>query len=118
MEQSDAPGEKDLMDLTFDPMRPINSTKRAAFHAWMEDASTESHDAIYAAFQKKVLQNMLSSGGWWFDTVSDSTQLSRLFSFFRRLMFLNENFEKNFHLQFGNILTIILHILSLTFSFP
>ena len=79
LEQSDAPGEKDLTNLTFDPMRPINSTKRAAFHAWMEDASTESHDAIYAAFQKKVLQNMLSSGGWWFDTVSDSTQLSRLF---------------------------------------
>ena len=79
LEQSNAPGEKDLTDLTFDPMRPINSTKRAVFQAWMEDASTESHDAIYAAFQKKVFENMLSSGGWWFDTVSDSTQLSRLF---------------------------------------
>ena len=39
-EQSDSPNGRDPTDLTFDPMRPINPTKRAAFHAWIEDAST------------------------------------------------------------------------------
>ena len=71
-EQSNALGGKDPTNLMFDPMRPINPTKHAAFHAWMQDASKESHDCIYTTFQKKNdFQNMLASRGWWYDTVSD-----------------------------------------------
>ena len=54
--QSDAPGGRDPTDLSFDPMRPINQTKHAAFHVWMEDASKESHDVIYAMFRKKIFK--------------------------------------------------------------
>ena len=72
LEQPDAPGGRDLAYLTLDPMRPINSTMRAAFHVWMQDVSKESHDVIYTSFRKKDFQNMLTSGGWWYDTESDS----------------------------------------------
>ena len=53
LELSDAPDERDLADLMFDPIRPINQSKRATFHGWMQDVSKESHDCIYAIFQKK-----------------------------------------------------------------
>ena len=73
LEQSDAPSVKDPADFTFDSFRPINPTKRAAFDAFMQNPSRERHDVLYTSFMKKQIQNILTSGGWWHDIVSDST---------------------------------------------
>ena len=79
LQESDAPIEKDQTDLTFDPLRAINSSKYSTFFTFIQDANKERNDVLCTSFQKKKYENMLTSGGWSYNTISDSIQLSYLF---------------------------------------
>ena len=70
LQDSDPPAPKEPLPMTYDPLRPVNSSQHAAYMDFMKDPSKTHHQVEFNKMEKESFRILETSGEWLNDDVS------------------------------------------------